>query len=343
MLNELELDKDGLRKVLSAMYGLRATALTFVPQGEVTYGYRADCQDGSRYFVKVYNDSRASRRSAARLPYTLAINRALHDRGILPHVPYPVRARNGWLRGGFAGHPLVVYPFIEGVNPSDEVFHSAPMLGQLAEVVVRLHQATAQLDMPLPQEDFTADFEADLLACLDALHQVDEGSTPGQQELAALILPREQGVRDRLARLYELGAWAKALAPEMVLCHTDIHRFNVLVDAAGELHLLDWETALVAPREHDLKMMGGPSMEAFLAHYVELAGCVHLEPDLFGYYFHHRILEDLTDRMYRILHENRSDEQDQTDLQDIREDCLQWWDDLEAGSALRRILAQYGA
>ena len=64
-----------------------------------------------------------------------------------------------------------------------------------------------------------------------------------------------------------------------------------------------------------------------------------LEPGLFAFYFHRRNLEDLTDWIIRIMDENSSEEQDRDDLSGIQEDCLSWWDDLEAGTRLREVVA----
>jgi hypothetical protein len=52
---------------------------------------------------------------------------------------------------------------------------------------------------------------------------------------------------------------------------------------------------------------------------------------VFRFYLYRRNLEDLTDWVFRILHENADDEQDQNDLRGIVEDCMSGWPDLEVG------------
>ena len=51
------------------------------------------------------------------------------------------------------------------------------------------------------------------------------------------------------------AVWLEANVPadgEAVLCHGDLHPFNVLVDASGVVTVLDWSAALLAPATYDL-------------------------------------------------------------------------------------------
>ena len=43
----------------------------------------------------------------------------------------------------------------------------------------------------------------------------------------------------------------------LVLCHADLHTWNVLVDAGGRLWIADWDEAVLAPRERDLFFVVG--------------------------------------------------------------------------------------
>lgn len=57
------------------------------------------------------------------------------------------------------------------------------------------------------------------------------------------------------SRLGELGAWFEANRPTSsgdVICHGDLHPFNLLVDDTGEVTVLDWTNATIAPREMDI-------------------------------------------------------------------------------------------
>lgn len=55
-------------------------------------------------------------------------------------------------------------------------------------------------------------------------------------------------------------------AGEMVVCHGDLHPFNVLLDARGAPVVLDWSASILAPREYDVAftelLVGNPPLAA---------------------------------------------------------------------------------
>ena len=85
----------------------------------------------------------------------------------------------------------------------------------------------------------------------------------------------------------------------LVVCHTDLHAGNVLVDAAGGLHLVDWDAPLRAPRERDLMYAGAgqfgnrrfPAGEKAL--FYACYGDIPVHSDLLSHYRYARIIEDL--------------------------------------------------
>jgi aminoglycoside phosphotransferase (APT) family kinase protein len=62
------------------------------------------------------------------------------------------------------------------------------------------------------------------------------------------------------SRLGELGAWFEANRPTSssnVICHGDLHPFNLLVDDMGGVTVLDWTNATIASREMDIGFTAG--------------------------------------------------------------------------------------
>jgi aminoglycoside phosphotransferase (APT) family kinase protein len=92
----------------------------------------------------------------------------------------------------------------------------------------------------------------------------------GVPRTPAELLDR-QVVNATLLGRADLAAAAAALAKSRptgepdVICHGDLHPFNVLIDPAGELTLLDWSVSAIAPRSFDLGftslMLGHPPLD----------------------------------------------------------------------------------
>lgn len=87
-------------------------------------------------------------------------------------------------------------------------------------------------------------------------------------------------------------------SPEFVLCHSDIHGGNVLIDGNGGIYIVDWDEPIMAPKERDLMFIGGGvaniwnnlrEEEFFYKGY----GKTNINRIVLAYYRHERIVEDI--------------------------------------------------
>jgi len=317
------LDKSALEETIHQAYGYAISALTFLPEGEVGCHYIATAEPGRKYFVTLLTGSRLGRLQGQRLDFTLALTRHLFDSHLFRSLVPPRPTLTGSLRSDFQGQPLILYDYIAGGNLSTARPYSSGLLASLGRLTAQLHLVTPDLDFDVPYvEQFTVPFEADFRLSLAELEQAHGLDRSGQQVLRKLLLPQQELLLTLLDRLKELGAVAQALDPPMVLVHTDLTPSNLLRTPSGELFIVDWEGAMLAPAEHDLVLLTGEGFSTLLAEYIRVANRPRLYPQLFAYYFYRRNLEDLTDFLVQILHENTTDEQDRHDLHWLQLDCL---------------------
>jgi hypothetical protein len=68
----------------------------------------------------------------------------------------------------------------------------------------------------------------------------------------------------------------------------------------------------------------GNQWGAFSNAYESIAGPAEIRPDVWEYYARKRLLEDITDWLNRILHENTDAEQQDHDLRGLEQDLDQW-------------------
>ena len=325
------IDKTALVETVRREYGLRIESLDFFPAGWVAYCYVANYAEGERYFLKLYDISGQALSCASDLDFYLPLTYQLCAKGILPHIACPCKTRTGSLTARVGDFLLILFHFIEGklvgqAGMSDEI------IAQLARLLGILHKSTAAIEMEDPlQERFDFIFENDLVHSLAALEAITSGDRSGKQRLRDLLLPRKNEILGYLQRLKELQALAKAAEKEMVVCHTDLHGGNLMVDDEGNLYILDWEGAMIAPPEQDLFFFASEDRfwNLFLPNYEREFGLVSLDGNVFGFYYYRRNLEDLTGWVVRILRYSSNDEQDREDLQGIVEDCMSGWPYLE--------------
>ena len=88
----------------------------------------------------------------------------------------------------------------------------------------------------------------------------------GVTAILATSLLRREALRQRLDGL---GAASRAVNQDFVLCHNDLHCFNV-TQKQGALYLVDWDNAQIAPKELDFVK---------LAHWSRLGADGRFEPD----------------------------------------------------------------
>lgn len=103
-----------------------------------------------------------------------------------------------------------------------------------------------------------------LAAVLARLHRLDVAPVETGLDAADLVHPRLVSMLESLRNtsaqlerqdLVAAATWLDSHLPAdepPVICHGDLHPFNVLVDDGGDPTTLDWSAAMLAPRTYDL-------------------------------------------------------------------------------------------
>ena len=316
-----EIDPDLLVAETAAIYGLPITAAEQVPGGEVAVCYRLTGPEGW-YFLKCWRSNRQGRWAVSRLPYYMPLIRYLSDSGLFTALAAPLPTRTGTLWTQAAGTTVALFPWIAGHTPPYTVWPPA-VTAALAEAVARLHKVTPSVaGFTLTRETFDLEFVPELQVGLAALDGIGPAERAGLRALQALLRPQRAVVNTLLARARALQAEVRANPGPFVLCHTDLHGGNMIVDAHNRLTILDWETLRLAPPEHDVQAALDSDFPRFVAGYRAAGGQWPLTTAHFAFYLARRYLADLTDWLVRILHENTTATQDDADLAGIADECL---------------------
>jgi spectinomycin phosphotransferase len=254
MREPLKLSKQKILAALQAHYRITPAALTFLPLGAdaASSAYRVEVAGGADLFLKVRAGEGFS------VP-SLAIPHALHEQGV-PHIFAPLSTIGRALWVDVDGFALSLYPFIEGRRGADVGLSDAQWRA-FGRTVQQIHTArlTPDLLRILRRETYVPS-RRDLFPALEAAVARDDLASPAQRELAAFWRAHRQDTHTVFDRVDALGSQLRHRSLPLVLCHADLHTWNILLDARQQLWIVDWDETVLAPKERDLMFVVGGIM-----------------------------------------------------------------------------------
>ena len=249
MLAPPALADDTIVTALQASFGIRVAALGFLPIGNdaASWAYRVEVAEGSAFFLKV-------RGGAGPMPGA-AVPSHLHRHGV-PHVLAPLLTSADAPYVLVDGFVLALYPMVEA-STGAEVGLSPQQWRQLGAALQHIHRVplTPELSRMVGREAFRPS-RRELVADLEALVATAAPDDPVAWELAGFWLARQGAIGAVVRQADALGRQLARSSFPQVLCHADLHTWNVLSDA-GRLWIVDWDETILAPKERDLMFVVG--------------------------------------------------------------------------------------
>ncbi len=284
---------------LNANYGIAAATLTLLPLGADMNAsvYKAETLDKQPYFVKLKH---------GHLPdISIRLLALLQASGIQETIP-PIKTIDGKLTQDIDNCTLIVYPFVDGQNG----FHHHLTDDQwvtLGKVLRQVHE----LDVPpsikdqLRKETYSSKWRESVRS-LDAYIDAEVAGDEIALKLRAFMNEHRIVIDRLLNRAEYLSQMIKGQSPEFVLCHSDIHAGNVLIDERGAIYIVDWDEPIMAPKECDLMFIDGGvanvwnnprEEELFYKGY----GNTNINRVILAYYRHERIVKDIVEYGQALL------------------------------------------
>lgn len=245
MLEKPALRDEALIACLRAAYGLPVRGVDFLPIGNdaSAWVYRVDSGSGERWFLKL--------KKGAIDPPGVTIPRYLHDSGIA-EVVAPLRTRSGEWWARLEGFSLILYPFIDG-DVGMEVGLMDDQWRAFGSTLRQLHRTQLPPELAIRRETFAPNPAwIRTIESVEARISAADLSTDFEREMAAFWNPRREAIRQIVAQTQTLGQKLRGRSLELVVCHSDIHTANILLDHEGRLFIVDWDGVLLAPKERDL-------------------------------------------------------------------------------------------
>ncbi|MCB0018551.1 MAG: phosphotransferase [Anaerolineales bacterium] len=292
MLEKPALADERIRACLETAYGLQGTEISFLPLGADvnTAVYRVVATDGTGYFLKLRQGPFDE--MAVRLPHFLS------QQGIKAVIP-PLPTLTGRLWAELPPFRAILAPFVNGRNGYETRLNAAQWQA-FARALRQIHalQIPDEMHDQLRQEEFAP---TERQAVRRFLQMGDD--TPADDKVARAV---RQLFREKAGAILALVERAETLAhalqlapPPFVLCHSDLHAGNLLIDEHGLLYLVDWDEPLLAPKERDLMYVGGALLASGLTPADEEAlfypgyGATTIHAAARAYYRYERIVADI--------------------------------------------------
>jgi hypothetical protein len=285
-----DLDRSELKHALRDRWGLRDPQLEYLAVGFGSHHWSAIDSGGTRRFVTV-DDLEADFHAApdadsafAALDVAFRVAAALRDDARLEFVLAPLFDRDGAvIRRLSDRYSVTVSPLVAGESSEYGPYEGPDDRRMMGAVLGRLHAATEHVATDVARrEDFALPSRASLV---DALNDLDRAWDfgPFANPARKLLQVSAHGLERRLQEYDELVVRVRESSDSWVITHGEPHRANVIRDSQGGVHLVDWDTTLIAPRERDLQMVLDEDLTGW-DEYSALVGAATLDRDAFRLY-----------------------------------------------------------
>jgi len=292
MLEKPELENEKIIRCLWDDFGLSVKEITFLPLGADlnTAVYRVASNDGKDYFLKL--------RSGEFNEATVAVPSHLSSVGMKQVIP-PLTTRSGLLWANLAPYKVILYPFVEGHDGFDRKMSPQQWI-KFGSALKRFHTAEfpTSVTHSVPREKFSARWRDTVKLFIKRIEK-DTFDEPVAAEMAAFLKAKSRETLELVKQSERLAQVLQEQPPEFLLCHADIHGWNLLIDNAGALYMVDWDTLIFAPKERDLMFIGGalgnsgytPQEEE--GYFYQGYGQTEIDQIAIAYYRYERIVEDI--------------------------------------------------
>lgn len=321
MLEKPDLQDEKIIACLQDEYSLLVQQVVFLPFGadQNTAVYRVVADDETPYFLKL--------RSGGFDETSVALPKFLSDQGIAQIIA-PFTTKIGQLWASLDTFNVILYPFVEGHN-GYEVDMSNRNWGEFGSALKRVHTTFVPraLIRRIQRETYSPQWRDIVKTFLESVEKVVY-TDPVAVELAGFLKTNREEVLDLVKRAARLAQVLRTGSSEIVLCHSDLHAGNILIDANEDIYIVDWDDPILAPKERDLMYIGGglmggwhsPTEEEIL--FYRGYGNTQLDPVALAYYRYERVIEDIAVFCEQIFLTNAGDKDREQSLRYLKSNFL---------------------
>lgn len=292
MLTKPNIQDQEIITCLKEEYGRDVEILSFLPLGADfnTAVYRVTERGGKDYFLKL--------RSGAFLKASVSVPKYLVDLGVKEVIP-SLATKTGQLWTNLGSFTLMLYPYVEGCN-GIEAKLSKTQWGQFGSAIKKLHSfdIPSAITKDIPWETFSSECRETVKVFLTRIEK-EVFEEPVAAKMATFLKSKSSEIVKLIRCTESFASTLQKQFLEYVLCHADIHGWNLMIDQEGAFYIVDWDTLIFAPKERDLMFVGAGIWDSGLNASEEKAlfyqgyGPTKITRDALAYYRFERIIQDI--------------------------------------------------
>jgi spectinomycin phosphotransferase len=321
MLEKPDLHDDAIITCLHDEYGLAVDKISFLPIGADinTAVYRAATPAEAVYFVKL--------RSGEFEESSVMVPKYLSDLGIRQIIP-PLSTQTGRLWASLPPFKVILYPYVEGHDGYVRKL-SEKQWREFGAALKRLHttEFPPEINKRIHRETFSPRWRHAVRIFLERA-KTEAFAEPVAAETAAFLKTKGDQTLKIVERAEALARLLREQPSDFIVCHADIHGWNLLIDNHEALYMVDWDTLIWAPKERDLMFIGAglgdsgytPREEEAL--FYQGYGRPKINQIAIAYYRYERIIEDIAAYGERLLSSEEGGEDKKQSLQYLKSNFL---------------------
>jgi spectinomycin phosphotransferase len=251
-------------------------------------------RDETTYFLKIRRKDPG---------HSGAILTFLHESEVRQIIP-PIKTIGGATVQKMNSLSLTLYPFIQGKGGFEQEL-TKNQWGILGKTLKQIHElSVSALIKDLLRHEIFSSTSRETVQSLLLSNQ--EAKDELAEKFLDFIEAKKKIILGLLDRSDRFAHTLRNQSHHFVLCHSDLHAGNVLMNESGELYIIDWDDAIMAPKERDLMFIGGGvgnvwNRETEAISFYQGYGNTSINRMLLAYYRCERIIEDIVDYSRQFL------------------------------------------
>jgi len=307
-------------EIIEKYYNLSIIDIVEQKGGWSARAFRVDTTSGI-FFLKAYEKHKASTEKWTSMidSYVPIVVWLYNNTNLHGKIICPILTIDGQYKCENDHFIFLLFPYIEGYTLCDKPM-SVTQKREMAEIIAELHNYGGEIPVVTNtiKEDFAIPF------CHELKELISLNDKLSSNETMSILKEHEAVLIKNIVKVSTLAAKLSKENLPHVLCHTDVHGWNLM--QADRLILIDWEGMKLAPPEADLFVfIGDHFWHNISAELMETYKKVHpnfeINPDALAFYQIRRRLEDICAFAQGLLYEDINDEVKRQSLYYLRQEC----------------------